>query len=105
MQRTMFTLERKNVDAENLPKETFIIHKTVRYAFMNAQLLKKLTAYNKLIQNNFTLPTDDPGWKFIEENPEFYEDIRGKISQSVLLPLSIGTEYPQQEISHNRKTD
>jgi len=101
----MYSLQKRNVDAENLPKETFIMQKAIRYAFMAAQLQDKFTAYIKLIKNNCNLSNNDNAWLSIDENPEFYEDIRGKISQSALHQLNTGTEYQRQEISHNQKKD
>ena len=101
--RTMLSLQKRNVDSENLSKETFIIHKAVRYAMMAAELQNKFKSYIKLIKNNCQLENDDEAWRFIDENPEFYEDIRGKISQSVLHHLNTEIESPPQETSHNQK--
>lgn len=103
--RTMLSLQKRNVDAENLSKETFIMQKAIRYAAMASELQNKFKSYIKLIKNNCQLKNDDESWQFIDENPEFYEDIRGKISQAVLHHLNTGIESLPQEISHNQKID
>ncbi len=94
--RTMFILKKEIVEADNLNKETFIMAKVLRYSFVRAELEKKVRAYLHLIQSNFGLHRDDNDWKFIDENPEYYEDIRGKISQSVLQLLNNETDVSQQ---------
>ncbi len=101
--RIMYSLQKRNVDAEHLSKETFIIHKAARYAMMAANLQNKAKSYIALVKNNCDLPKDNELWRFIDENPEFYEDIRGKISQSVLHLLNTEIGSPQQEIPHNQK--
>jgi hypothetical protein len=79
--RYMYNLHKVPVDADNIKKETFVLQKIIRYSLFSVELTQKINAYHRLIDNNFNLPLEDEAWKFIDENPEFYEDIRGKILQ------------------------
>lgn len=103
--RTMLVLNKQNIEAGNLSKENFIVAKLARYGSMKLEIHNKIEAYFKLIKANFDFSQDNQIWQFIDESPEFYEDIRGKISQSALHLLNTETEIQQQEISHIQNFD
>ena len=59
-----------------------IITKCVRAMFQYGDMQKRVNAYKELIQNDFDIPPTSENWEFIDESPEFCEDIRGRTSVS-----------------------
>lgn len=86
----IYALKKKNItlflgEDETLSEVDFAIGKIQRYEVILEAIIDMVNAYNKLFDNDFDLPKDDPAWGLIDENPEFYEDVRGK---------KLRTEYP-----------
>lgn len=59
-------------------KLSLVLWKYVRQTFAYFDLQRQVEAYKSLISSDFNLPLNSEHWKFIEESPEFFEDIRGK---------------------------
>ena len=75
----MTVLRKFPIEADGIPPETLALQKNLRYSLLMMDIKKKIDSYAKLLINHFDLSKDDEAWKAIDESPEFYEGIRGKI--------------------------